>query len=228
MISTKVLLLSLLGGILPALLWLLFWLREDRKRPEPRRLIILAFIAGMAVVPLMLPLEQAIAVYASGSIAITIIGWAVIEETAKLVVAYFTVLRQKAVDEPIDPLIYLITISLGFAAAENSLFLITSFSSDSVVNTLITGNLRFIGASLLHTITGATIGIFMAFAFYKPRVKRYLYMIAGLLLAIILHSYFNLSIISDSNNNVFAIFSIVWLAIIIMMIFFEKIKTFKA
>jgi RsiW-degrading membrane proteinase PrsW (M82 family) len=41
---------ALLSGILPALLWLWFWLKEDNLHPEPRSLLIGSFIAGMIVV----------------------------------------------------------------------------------------------------------------------------------------------------------------------------------
>jgi RsiW-degrading membrane proteinase PrsW (M82 family) len=37
-------------------LW--FWLREDKEKPEPLLLIAITFIAGMAVVPLALPLQK--------------------------------------------------------------------------------------------------------------------------------------------------------------------------
>ena len=50
---------AFLGGLLPSLIWLYFLLKEDARCPEPRRLIALAFVAGMAAVPLALPLEQA-------------------------------------------------------------------------------------------------------------------------------------------------------------------------
>ena len=37
---------SFLLGIVPALVWLWFWLREDTKHPEPRSLILLTFFYG--------------------------------------------------------------------------------------------------------------------------------------------------------------------------------------
>src|SRR3989338_6765603 len=50
--------IAALGGILPALLWLVFWLLEDRCDPEPKRYIFYCFLAGMVAVPLVLPVEQ--------------------------------------------------------------------------------------------------------------------------------------------------------------------------
>ena len=46
------------GGVLPALAWLWFWRREDAAHPEPRRLIALAFFAGMVTVAVVIPMER--------------------------------------------------------------------------------------------------------------------------------------------------------------------------
>ena len=59
-LDLKVVLFSLVGGILPALLWLWFWLKEDAKKPEPGSLILVAFLGGMIAVPFTIPFEQAI------------------------------------------------------------------------------------------------------------------------------------------------------------------------
>ncbi|MDP2650067.1 MAG: PrsW family glutamic-type intramembrane protease, partial [bacterium] len=105
--------LALLGGILPALLWVWFWSREDAVHPEPRRLIVLAFIAGMVAVAAVIPLQKLALAFFPGSLVVLL--WAAIEEAVKFGFAYITVLKNKADDEPIDPLIYMITVALGFA-----------------------------------------------------------------------------------------------------------------
>ena len=48
--SSGVLLIAIVGGILPALIWLFFWLMEDRCEPEPKRYIFLCFLGGMLAV----------------------------------------------------------------------------------------------------------------------------------------------------------------------------------
>ena len=53
------LLYAFLGGLLPALVWLWFWLREDL-HPEPKRLILKAFAAGAIAIPFALLAEAAI------------------------------------------------------------------------------------------------------------------------------------------------------------------------
>ena len=55
--ETNIFIFALLGGILPALFWLWFWIREDRLKPEPKGALLLAFIGGVLAVLLALFLE---------------------------------------------------------------------------------------------------------------------------------------------------------------------------
>jgi protease PrsW len=225
MISFQTLLYALLGGILPALLWLWFWLKEDKKRPEPRGLIILAFITGMIVVPLVLPFEKFVDVNFTGTTVI--IFWASIEEVFKYIGAYFVVLRRKEMDEPVDAVIYMITVALGFAALENALFLLTPLINGDFINTIINGNLRFLGATLLHTLSSATVGVMIALSFYRGAAFKKVYAFLGLILAIVLHTLFNFYIMKEEGSQMLTVFFFVWIGIIILIFFFEKIKRIK-
>lgn len=225
MISFQTLLFALFGGIFPALLWLWFWLKEDKKRPEPRGLIILTFIAGMVAVPLVLPFEKFFDARFSGILVIVL--WAATEEIFKFAGAYFAVLKRKEMDEPIDAVIYMITIALGFAALENTLFLLNPLIDGDFVNTIINGNLRFLGATLLHTLSSAAIGIMIALSFYRKKVFKKTYAFLGLILAIVLHTLFNFFIMKESGSQMLTVFFFVWIGIIILILLFEKIKRIK-
>lgn len=74
--------LALIGGMIPALLWLFFWLREDSGHKKPAGLLIMTFIAGMLAVILVLPIEKAIAGMFTDSTTLTIL-WAASEELLK-------------------------------------------------------------------------------------------------------------------------------------------------
>ena len=55
----KILILAFLGGIIPSLLWLWFWLKEEEKgKSEPSGLLAICFIVGMISVFFVLPLEK--------------------------------------------------------------------------------------------------------------------------------------------------------------------------
>ncbi len=219
-------LLALAGGILPTLIWLWFWNREDKLHPEPKRLLLLALVAGGITVALAIPLQQ----YARdliGAATMTpqlITAWAGIEEVLKYLLALTFILWRKAVDEPIDMLIYMITVALGFSAIENALFLFNPISTEGFVGSVITGNFRFFGATLLHLLSSSVVGIALALSFYKSLTMRITYTAVGVILAIILHTAFNLFILNSTSDGIIKVFAFVWLGIVILLLFFEKIK----
>ena len=217
---------AFLFGLIPALFWLWFWLREDKKKPEPLLLIAITFIAGMAVVPAVLPLQKiAIELYTGSNL---VLAWVVIEEVLKYAAALIVIFWNKAVDEPIDFIIYLITIALGFAALENALFMLGPLAQDAYSTVAVTGSFRFLGATLLHVLASGTIGIALAFAFYKSTKAKLLYGTIGLFIAILLHALFNFFIIQSSEpgkeNGVLMVLLFVWMGIIVLFLLFEKIK----
>lgn len=215
-------LLAFAGGIIPSLLWLWFWLREDRCQPEPRRLILYAFLGGMVAVPLVLPFQHAATTIASGTLLIFL--WAAIEEIMKLAIAYVVVLRRRELDEPIDALIYLVAVALGFAALENALFLLEPLSRSDTFGSVIAGNLRFIGATLLHLLSSATIGLGIAMVFFRSPIRKLVVFCGAVILAIVLHALFNLFIILSNGGGLFTVFIFVWIGVIILLLLFEKVK----
>ena len=217
-----VVLYALIGGIVPALIWTWFWVQEDAKHPEPKQLIIAAFLVGMVAVATVIPLQKLAMVFLSGTDMV--IAWAAIEEVVKFALAYFTVLAHKANDEPIDALIYMITVALGFAAAENALFLMDPIANSSFVESLLTGNFRFLGATLLHVLASSVIGLAMGLSFYKRPLTRFWYVTAGLILAVILHGAFNFFILKSTGNELMRVFAFVWIGLILLLIAFEHIK----
>lgn len=213
---------SFILGLIPALIWLWFWLKED-EHPEPAKMLTLSFLGGMLAVLCVLPLQKIVYHFMSyGSLAF--LFWASLEEIFKFGIVYFIALRNRVTDEPVDNIIYLIVSALGFVALENTFFLFDLMSQGDLGGVIMTSNLRFIGASLLHVISSATIGIFMAISFYRNNFVKLNYIFLGLILSILLHTAFNLIIISRAEASVLLAFGMVWVGIIILLISFEKIK----
>jgi len=159
-----------------------------------------------------------------GTTLLAIILWVVLEETFKFVAAFLGGLKSTEDNEPIDPIIYMITAALGFVALENALFVVGPLIGKDVVTSVITGNLRFIGASLLHVVSSGIIGVSLAFSFLKPRGQRVIFAVLALILAIILHSGFNLAIIHWDNDGAMFAFGLVWIGVILLLLAFEKAK----
>jgi len=214
--------IAFVAGLIPAIFWVWFWLREDSLKPEPWFLIAITFIAGMAVVPLALPLQRfALELYPGTNVMFT---WVVIEELLKYAVALAVVFWNREVDEPIDMVIYLIVIALGFAALENALFVFNPLLIGDYLNSALTGGFRFLGATLLHVLASGTIGMFLAFTYYKSRTIQMIAGTVGLLVAIILHYLFNFFIMGASGTTILGVFLFVWIGIIIMFMLFERVK----
>jgi protease PrsW len=227
MLTSSPLLYALLSGVLPSLLWLWFWLKEDNIHPEPRLLILITFLAGMIAVPFVIPFQKIIYATFADHNLLTLVLWAGVEELFKLGAAYFIALRSKFMDEPIDALIYLITAALGFAALENTFFILKPLESGDMIQSIITGNLRFVGATLLHVVSSASIGVFIAISFYSGFFTKKFCDVLGLGVAIALHTAFNFFIMKSTGSQTLIIFSSVWGAIIVLMLLFEKIKTIQ-
>ncbi|HEU4677586.1 MAG TPA: PrsW family glutamic-type intramembrane protease [Candidatus Paceibacterota bacterium] len=214
--------IAFLIGLVPALFWLWFWLREDKARPEPKSLIATAFISGMLVVALVLPLQKYAMDRFTGQNLIFV--WVIIEEVLKYSAALIVVLWNKAVDEPIDAIIYMITIALGFSALENALFVFNPVMQGDYVNSLLTEHFRFLGATLLHVLASGTVGVSMALSYYKRSAVKIFAATAGLFIAIILHALFNFFIMDASGEAVLGVFMFVWMGIIVLFLIFEKVK----
>ena len=225
MINTDTVLYALLGGILPALVWLAFWLREDYKNPEPKGLILRTFLFGMGAVILVLPLQKIVRTLMPEMALSLIILWVLIEEICKLAAAFIGGLRSFEDNEPIDPIIYMITAALGFVALENALFIFGALIGEDITRSIVTGNLRFIGASLLHVVSSSFVGIALAFSFFKSRVQRITLTTLALGASIIFHTGFNLAIIYWKNAGAILAFAAVWLGVVILLLAFEKSKT---
>jgi RsiW-degrading membrane proteinase PrsW (M82 family) len=117
----------------------------------------------------------------------------------------------------------MLTVALGFSAVENALFLLGPLGSGDALHGILAGNLRFIGATLLHTLTSATIGIAFALAFYRSAYVRTLYVTGGFFLAVLLHTLFNFFIM-EKGSGAFGVFMCVWVGVIILLLFFERLK----
>ncbi len=245
-LSFETIIIAFAGGVLPALWWLWFWNEQDHKSHEPTGLIILSFAAGMAVVYFVLPVQKlALAVLPavmhgfdlmaltwafvvpSDAIVQTVL-WALIEEFGKFATVFLVAYHTRAFDEPTDAVIYLITAALGFAAMENTLYILKDLASGGGIEVIINGNMRFIGATVLHIASSALLGLAFAFAFYSRFFVKVIAGIFGLIIATLLHVYFNLSIMDTQGTiNTLVAFTPFWAVIVIIIILLEVVKRLK-
>lgn len=228
---------ALIGGLFPALIWLWFWMHENHDHKEPKYVLWLTFISGMCAVFLVYPMQK-LAQLALGEpldgIHIIFV-WAALEELIKYLAAYVFALsdRVDAFDEPIDAFVYLMTASLGFAAMENTLFLLAPLlHGEPLTSSILLGNMRFMGANLLHVASSGLLSLFIAYSYFKPVWKQHFYTLLGLITAFVFHAAFNyvLTLIEGGvigKEKIFLAFSFVWITLIILILALEKVKKIK-
>ncbi len=219
----KILGLALLSGLIPALVWLWFWLKEDDENPEPIGLLTLTFIIGMISVILVIPLQEIVRNLISNEKTLIVV-WAALEEIIKFGVVFIVALKTSRADEPIDFVVYMITGALGFAAFENALFLLEPIYLKQATVSLITGNLRFLGATLLHSVSSGLVGIALGLSFHKNWENKKIHILIGLLGATLLHSIFNFLIINNGDQNSIRVFAFLWVISVIISMMFERIR----
>ena len=128
--------LIVLPVLVPVLFWAAYHYHKDRHLPEPAINLLISFGLGVVAVglsklmyialePLGLRLD-AVALGAERPLALlayAVLAIGPIEELSKLLPFVIVVLRFKAFDEPLDGIVYASFIGLGYAAAENVLYL---------------------------------------------------------------------------------------------------------
>jgi len=196
--------LYIVFGLIPSLTWLFYYLRKD-VHPESKKMILKIFGWGALVtVPVFFTqifLAKTLQQMALDGLVYSIIYWFIVisftEEIFKFLVVKFRVLANPEFDEPVDTMIYMVIVALGFAGLENMLYLFSPAESlpfAEVVNrTVVISFVRFIGATFLHTLCSAVIGYFLALSFRDTKNRAVLFT-AGLFLSTLLHGLYDFSI----------------------------------
>ena len=228
----------ILLSFLPPVLWLLFYLREDRKHPEPKHLLVAVFFGGIAAALLSIVAEliligdirrasgglltDALPGIFGSAFAIFMVV-AVVEEYLKYAAVKALIVGRPEFDEPIDAMIYMMTAALGFAAIENVLFAVPVFGVDFGSGVALTAN-RFLGANLLHALSSGIVGYFLAHSLFAP--KRRNFVVVGVATASILHAFFNYFIIirETTPQAVNLLIFLLFMMAFIVFVEFERLK----
>jgi RsiW-degrading membrane proteinase PrsW (M82 family) len=238
MIPFQILIIIL--GILPSLVWLIFYLKED-ENPEPILWLFLAYLAGMGAVAVVFAIEYGLAkispIFAitpipigalNLTIAFVMINSAFIEEGIKFLAAYTLLKKNPVLEEAIDAMIYLITVSLGFAALENILMLNSLEKSKIWQEGIATLFMRLIGANLLHTLSSGIVGFGWAMAMLNKKIsKKIRYFVAYFIFASLLHALFNIMIVRFGVYYIFPVTLMLFAAGLYVLREFDILKTIK-
>lgn len=218
-------------GFAPSLVWLAYYYRKD-PRPEPQYMIYRVFFLGIALAPLAVIAqwifrEAALSLNSNFQVSssLAFFLWAAfVEETVKFLPVKFAVLHNPEFDEPVDAMIYMIAAALGFAAIENILVLFQVIPGGASA-ALQTWALRFVGSTLLHAVSSAMVGYFLALSWFYSRHSRKLIFL-GIAVATAFHFTFNALLLIGKGQVISFLYSTAFLIIIAVVIssLFTKIK----
>lgn len=226
-------------AVVPSIVWLFYFLKKD-SRPEPKRYLLLTFLLGGLVTIIGSQAENVwfrpfVQNNPNGQLGaiLFLFFYPFLEEILKFLAARLSTIKNRYFcDETNDPMIYMITAALGFAAAENlKVYFSTIFGSGAIltwqgifniqfsnavlVNLMATAAIRFLATVFLHAISAAVIGYFWSFA--RTCKKKFPALLiafpAGILLATVLHSLYNYLIMNINAGFGYALILVVLLVI---------------
>ncbi|MGB9681329.1 MAG: PrsW family glutamic-type intramembrane protease [Minisyncoccia bacterium] len=189
------LVLAIFLAYLPIYFWLKFFLKWDKEKPEPFKWLLLIFFLGILCTPLIYHL-QSFFHFSYFNQNLNLFFVSLIEEIFKLLIPFLVLKKNKYFDEAFDGIIYLIVFGLGLAFIENIGITIEELvSNHSFSNVFLYLFLRFLGANLLHALTGGLLGYFFALYLIKKKAS---FLFLGLIFSSLAHWFFNFLMINFS------------------------------
>ena len=215
--------LAIVFGMVPAIIWLFYWLHEKNRESKRAVLFIKIFIGGALAVVAVLPVQEYIQTLSNNATVLTIL-WAASEEILKFSVFAIFVLLSRDFFEPIDYPLSLMVIALAFAGFENALYFLQPLQTGSIVVFALAATLRYLGTTLLHALSSSFAGFALGFAYFKSKRTKIFACLFGLLCGITLHSSFNLLIVQNDGAYTFQLFGCLWVVAIIVGLLYEALR----
>lgn len=179
----------LFAGIAPGIALLTYFYLKDKYKPEPVIKVFLTFIFGAILVlptsfiEYVLEKESIIRTeFASASFSL-----GMLEELFKWSILIFIVYRHAKFNEPFDGIVYGASVSLGFATAENIMYLMSNGLEYALHRALLPVS--------SHALFGVIMGYYVSVAKFITESK-WTWMILSIVLPSILHGIFNYILLS--------------------------------
>lgn len=179
-------------AVIPALLLIRYFYKQDSLKKEPKGLIVKVFFLGVISTLPVIVIEiilgefnnllqaQSIQFFAFKAFVVAAFS----EELLKLLVVWIYPYKKAAFDEVMDGIVYAVTASLGFACLENVIYVINGG--------VITAIIRAFTAVPLHALAAGVMGYYIGEAkFATDKKARIQFFTKGLILAIIIHGLYD-------------------------------------
>lgn len=218
-------LLIIITALIPAVI-LGWWIyKKDSLRPEPWQLLVKAFLYGVGSTFVSLLISAFLGVMGimvynldtfAGAVSTALFAAALPEELAKLAMLWLFLRKNPYYDEYIDGIVYAACVGLGFAGAENVLYLLQS--NDWVG----TGILRGVTAVPAHFAIACAMGYFYSKRYFGDRSR--VTMVCILAVPILIHWIYDALAFSE---GIFPALSVVINVLFVLLIWVVYKRTMR-
>jgi RsiW-degrading membrane proteinase PrsW (M82 family) len=228
---------SALAAIVPMSIYVVLIWKFDRYDREPFKLVFINYLwgaLGAIVLALIVSLFFTLiaSLFIKDSLQLNRFGAIVVapivEEFTKGLFLLITIANKKF-DNITDGIVYGGAIGLGFGMTENFLYFVTY--GESIINLMMLVIVRSLFTGVMHCVSTATLGAFLAMAKFKSSPKKIFYSFAGLICAMLIHSIWNSSLSYDRTAPIGFLFMIasvfIFIAAYIISIKGERRTIFK-
>lgn len=196
----------LLTIILPIFFWWHYLRDKDRAEPEPRKLLLSAFIVGMGVALFSLAVEGTACnlifgdrcsdilrapegqFFLSNTFLIILAG--LVEEAVKFLAIWEFIYHRRDFNQIADGIIYATMLAMGFVLIENTMYLYDTYSSEGQLAFVMIGVMRAVLTALMHITSAGLIGYaFGRMKFSADHRRQPVYL--ALTFAVIFHAAYN-------------------------------------
>lgn len=212
--------LLFLLAIAPALAICIFIYWKDKFDKEPKKLLITSFFLGSLSIIITLIISyfvhfidfNEVNTNQVWSLVSCILGIGLVEEFSKFIFVRFYAYKKNEFNEPFDGITYSVMVAMGFAAVENTLYVIDGGASIGVI--------RMFTSVPAH----ATFGIIMGFFLGLQKINHQKsFGIIGLLLAATFHGLYDFYLMNIKFNYLYGLY---WFVLFLISIYlsFKAIK----
>ncbi|MFA9556121.1 glutamic-type intramembrane protease PrsW [Evansella sp. AB-rgal1] len=182
----------LTAGLAPAIALLCFFYLKDDFEQEPIYMVFRSFLFGALLVFPILFIQFALNEegFVTSVYKEVFVQTALIEEFLKWFIVLLTVYHHIHFNERYDGIVYATAVALGFASAENVLYLLA--------NGLETAFLRAVFPVSSHALFGVLMGYYLGKAKFYPE-KQYFYLALSFFYPYLLHSLYNFILLTQSR-----------------------------
>ncbi len=202
-------------GFAPGIFWLWYFRHKDDLEPEPKSLLIKAFIVGAAsafLALLMRPSLEALLPVAGEWYGVVIDAYgvtALFEELIKLTAFMAVAYIDRELDEPLDGIMYGVAVALGFASVENVIYL------EATGNWIVVAQRSFT-AVLAHVAFTGSLGYFYGAAKFSHGLRKLGLMLAGIVVAVIPHGTYDYFLFTGGRQALLSLAVVLPLSLVML------------